>query len=135
MFCEQCAELTRRLTYDLLAEPRAELLTGSCIWRDEWCRDWCGECTEKVKELLHLRYQITIGEAVPSVAVTYFLDLGKQFPNWALFRPERRSPEIAQKVRRMVRHNLERACIAIERWDREHRDCQAEQTDEHHTNG
>jgi hypothetical protein len=35
VFCERCAALTRRLTYDPLAGPHAELLTGSCIWENE----------------------------------------------------------------------------------------------------
>src|SRR5271163_1706896 len=87
VFCERCATLTRRLTLDPLAEPRAELLTGSCIWMDERCRDWCGECTDNVKELFHLRYQITVGDAVPPEAIAYFLELAKRFPNWPLFRP------------------------------------------------
>ena len=135
MFCERCAQLTRRLTWDPLAEPRAELLTGSCIWMDERCRDWCSECTDKVKELFHLRYQMTVSESVPPEAVAYFLELEKRFPNWPLFRPERRSPEIADKVRRMVRHNLKRACIEIEKMDREYRKREADATQERRTNG
>jgi hypothetical protein len=127
VFCKRCATLTRRLTYDPLAEPHAELLTGSCIWTDERCRDWCSACTDKVKELFHLRYQLTVGDSVPPGAVAYFLDLEKQFPNWPLFRPERRSPEIAAKVERMVRHHRQRTCIAIERWDREYRKREAEE--------
>jgi hypothetical protein len=127
-FFEQCTALTRQLHYDPLAEPRAELLTGSCIWTDERCRDWCGECMDKVKELFHLRYQITVCDSVPPETLAFFLGLEKRFPNWPLFRPERRSPEIAEKVRRMVRHNLKRACIEIERLDREYRKREAEQT-------
>jgi hypothetical protein len=121
VFCERCAALTQRLTYDPLAAPRAELLTGSCIWTDERCREWWSECTDKVKELFHLRYQITVGDSVPSEALAYFLELEKLFPNWPLFRPERRSPEIAEAVRRTVRHNTKRACIALERLDRDYR--------------
>ncbi len=135
MFCERCAELTRQLTFDPLAEPLAELLTGSCIWADERCRDWCSECTDKVKELFHLRYQMTVGDSVPPEAVAYFLNLEKQFPTWPLFRPERRSPEVAETVRRMVRHNLKRACIEVERMDREYRKRTGEQAEEHRTNG
>jgi hypothetical protein len=93
---------------------------------DERCRDWCGECTDKMKKLFHLRYQITVGDSVPPQAVAYFLELETQFPNWPLFRPERRSREIAEKVRRMVRHNLKRACIEIEKLDREYRKREAE---------
>jgi hypothetical protein len=135
VFCERCAALTRQLQYDPLAEPRAELLTGSCIWTDERCRDWCSECTDKVKELFHLRYQITVGDSVPAAAVAYFLELERRCPNWPFFRPERRSPEIAEKIRRMVRHNTRRACIAIETMDREYRNREADQIQQDRTNG
>jgi len=135
VFCERCAALTRRLTYDPLAKPRAELLTGSCIWTDERCRPWCSACTDRVKALFHLRYRITVGDSVPPESVAYFLELEKQFPTWPLFRPERRSPEIAETVRRMVRHNLKRTCVELERLDREHRKRAAEQAEEHRTDG
>jgi hypothetical protein len=88
-----------------------------------------------VKELFHLRYQITVGDSVPPEAVTYFVELERQFPNWPFFRPERRSPEIAETVRRMVRHNLKRACVEVERMDREYRKRAEEQAEEHRTNG
>jgi len=87
-----------------------------------------------VKELFHLRYQITVGDSVPAEAVAYFLELEKRFHNWPFFRPERRSPEIADKIRRMVRYNTKRACIAIERMDREYRKSEADQTQQHRTN-
>jgi hypothetical protein len=135
LFCEHCAALTRRLIYDPLAEPRAELLTGSCIWTDERCRGWCSACTAKVKELFHLRYQITVGDSVPAEAIAHFLEFEKRFPDWPFFRPERRSPQIASKIRQMVRHNTKRACIAMERMDREYRKREADQTQEHRTNG
>ena len=59
-------------------------------------------------------------------SVAYFCELEQQFPNWPLFRPERRSPEIASQVRRLVRRNTRQACIAFERMDREYRREQAE---------
>jgi hypothetical protein len=118
VFCDRCAALTRELQYDPRAAPRAELLTGSCIWADERCRDWCSACTDKVKELFHLPHQITIGDSVPVEAIAYFLELERGFPNWPFFRRERRSPEIADRIRRMVRHNTKRTCIATDTMDR-----------------
>ncbi len=32
LFCERCALLVRRLAYDPVAKPYAELMSGSCIW-------------------------------------------------------------------------------------------------------
>lgn len=122
MFCERCTELTRRLTFDPLAEPRAELFTGSCIWSDEFCFDWCSDCNGKARQLFNLRYRITVGESLPPEAVAYFLQFETQYPEWPLFRPERRSHEIAKKVERMVSHNLRRTCIELEKWNRENQD-------------
>src|SRR5689334_7081577 len=58
--------------------------------------------------------------------VAYFRELEEQFPNWPLFRPERRAPEVAERVRRMVHRNTRRACIDLERMDREYRKRQSE---------
>src|SRR3982751_152737 len=55
MFCDGCAALTHTLTFDLLAEPRAELTSGSCMWADELHRDWCIQCIWKSREVFHLR--------------------------------------------------------------------------------
>jgi hypothetical protein len=129
MFCERCAPLTRNLTFDTLAEPRAELMSGSCIWADEIHRGWCVQCIWKTREVFNLRYRITVGEPMPPESVAYFRELEQQFPNWPLFRPERRSPEIAARVRQMVRRNMRQACIDLERLDRECRRRQAEERD------
>lgn len=121
MFCERCAPLTRTLTFNPAVEPRAELMSGSCVWADEIHRGWCTQCVWKTREVFHLRYQITVGETVPPEAVAHFRELEQLFPNWPVFRPERRSPEIAERVRLMVRRNRRQACVALERLDREHR--------------
>ena len=126
MFCERCASLTRTLAFDPATEPRAELMSGSCMWADEIHRGWCIQCVWKTREVFHLRYQLTAGEPVPPESVAYFGELEQQFPNWPLFRPERRSPEIAERVRRMVRRNTRQACVDLERLDREYRKRQAE---------
>jgi hypothetical protein len=126
MFCDRCAPLTRTLTFDPAAEPQAELMSGSCMWADEIHRDWGIQCIWKTREVFHLRYQITVGEAVKPQSVAYFSDLEQQFPNWPLFRPERRSPEIAERMRRMVRRNTRQACVDLERMDREYRKRQAQ---------
>lgn len=126
MFCERCAPLTHALTFDPTAEPRAELMSGSCMWADEIHSSWCIQCVWKTREIFHLRYQITVGEEVPSRSVAYFCELEQQFPNWPLFRPERRSPEIADQVQRMVRRNTRQTCIDLKRMDREYRRQQIE---------
>jgi hypothetical protein len=96
------------------------------MWADEIHRNWCIRCVWKTREVFHLRYQITVGEAVAPESMTYFRELEQQFPNWPLFRPERRSPEMAERVRRMVRRNTRQACVDLERLDREYRRQQAE---------
>jgi hypothetical protein len=96
------------------------------MWADEIHRGWCTPCVWKTREVFHLRYQITVGEPVPAESVAYFGELEQQFPNWPLFRPERRSPEIAERVRRMVHRNTRQACVDLERLDREYRRRQAE---------
>lgn len=126
MFCERCAPLTRTLAFDPAAEPRAELMSGSCMWADEIHRDWCIRCVWKTREVFHLRFQITLGEPVPAESEAYFHDLERQFPDWPLFRPERRSPEIAEQLRRTVRRNTRQACIDLERMGREYRRQQAD---------
>jgi len=127
MFCERCSALTRSLTFDPAAEPRAELMSGSCMWADEIHRDWCIQCVWNTREVFHVRYQLTVGERVPPEAVAYFRQLEQEFPSWPLFRPERRSPDIAARIRRMVRRNTRQACIDLERLDREYRRQQAEE--------
>jgi hypothetical protein len=127
MFCERCAALTRRLSYDPAAQASAELLSGSCMWRDEIAPGWCSDCIGKTREVFHLRYQMTVGEPVPAEAVAVFLRLEQQFPRWPLFRPERRSPQIAKQVWRMVHRNRRQACVALARLDREIRSRQAEE--------
>jgi hypothetical protein len=124
MFCKRCAALTRRLTFDPTAEPSAELLSGSCMWPDEFSREWCSECNGKTREVFHLRFRMTVGDSVSPEAVAYFLRLEQEFPGWPLFRPERRSPKIAEQVRRMVHRNRRQALIALEKLDRELRNRQ-----------
>jgi hypothetical protein len=109
------------LTYDAAAEPRAELMSGSCMWPDEISRDWCIECVWRTREVFHLRYQLTLGEQLPTEAMERWRQLEADYPNWPLFRPERRSPEIAERVRGMVHRAIRRACIELGRMDREHR--------------
>ena len=75
------------------------------MWADELHRDWCIQCIWKTREVFHLRFQITVGERVPPEALTHFRELEQQFPTWPFFRPERRSPEIAEQVGCMVRRN------------------------------
>jgi hypothetical protein len=124
MFCERCAPLTRQLIYDLAAEPHAELMSGSCMWPDEISGEWCIQCIWKAREWFHLRYQLTVGEPVPPEALHAWQQMEREYPNWPLFRLERRSPEIAEQVRRMVHRNRRQACIALERLDRELRNRQ-----------
>jgi hypothetical protein len=121
MFCERCAALTRSLTFDPAAEPRPEVMSGSCRWADEIHPDWCIECHWSMRKLFHLRYQLTVGEAVAPEAVANLIRLEEQFPHWPFFRPERRSPEIAERVRRMVRRNSRKFCVDMERLEREWR--------------
>jgi len=121
LFCQRCALLTRRLTHDTAARSRAELLSGSCMWDDEISREWCIQCIWKTREVFRLRYCLTVGETVDPKALEYWQQLEREFPDWPLFRPERRSLEIAQKVRRMIERNTRRACIELEHMDRESR--------------
>ena len=121
MFCERCVKLTRWLIYDPAAEPRAELMSGSCMWPDEISREWCIECIWKAREWFHLRYQLTIGEPVPAEGLDRWRQLEQEYPNWPLFRRERQSPDIAVQVRRMVHRANRRACIELDRMDREYR--------------
>lgn len=127
MFCERCAPLTRRLNYDPAAEPHAELMSGSCMWPDEISREWCTQCIWKTREWFHLRYQLTVGEPVPAEALERWRQFEREYPNWPLFRPERSSPDIAERVRRMVHRATRRTCIELERMDREYRKRQAAQ--------
>lgn len=81
MFCEQCAVLTQQLLYDPVAEPRAELMSGSCMWTDEYSKEWCHQCICKTREWFHLRYQITLGKPVPPAAMKRWQELEQEFPN------------------------------------------------------
>jgi hypothetical protein len=96
-------------------------MSGSCTWAGETHRGWCTQCIWKTREVFHLRYQLTVGEPVPPESAAYFRELEHEFPNWPLFRQERRSHEIAERVRRMVRRNTRQARIGPERMDREYR--------------
>ena len=115
LFCEQCAPSTRRLTYDQAALPRAELMSGSCMWSDEIAKEWCIECIWRTREVFHLRYSMTVGDAIPPEAMEKWQALEREFPNWPLFRPERRLPELAEQVRHMVTRNRREASVALER--------------------
>lgn len=126
MFCENCAPLTQSLRFDPSAEPHVELMSGSCIWSDETSRGWCIKCIWKMREWFHLRYQMTVGELIPPEALDRWRQLEQEYPNWPIFRPERCSPEIADRVRRLVDRATRRACIALERMDREYQSRQAE---------
>lgn len=119
MFCERCAPITRRLVYDPAAEPHAELMTGSCIWPDETSREWCIQCIWNTRELFHLRYQITVGERIPPCALERWCQLEREYPSWPVFRPERRSSEIAEQVRKLVSRATRRACVDLARMERE----------------
>jgi hypothetical protein len=119
MFCEHCAPLTRALAYDPFAEPFAELMSGSCWWPDEISLHWCIPCIWDMRTVFHVRYRMTVGESVDPRALEEWARLQQEFPEWPLFRPERHSPEIADKVRRMVRRANRRACIEFERMERE----------------
>jgi hypothetical protein len=58
---------------------------------------------------------------VPEAAIQAWHRLEGEYPSWPFFRLERRSAEIAEKIRRLVRHSTKRACIELERMDREYR--------------
>src|SRR5262249_13971833 len=109
MFCQRCAPLTRRLSYDPAARPRAELMSGSCIWDDEICQEWCIDCIWKTRVVFHLRYSMTVGETIPLDTQELWQQLEREFPNWPLFRSERRSQEVARQVHWMVKSNSRRA--------------------------
>jgi hypothetical protein len=98
------------------------------MWPDEISREWCSECIGKMRQWFHLRYQLTVGKPVPVEALEALGHLQQKYPNWPFFRPERRSAEIADRVRRMVHHATRRACIELERMDREYRKRQEERT-------
>src|SRR5579875_3963042 len=126
MFCQNCAPLTRSLRYDASADPKVELMSGSCIWSDETNREWCIRCMWKTREWFYLRYQLTVGQPVSAEALDRWRQLEQEYPNWPFFRPERRAPEIADRVKRIVDRATRRACIQLERMDREHRRRRAE---------
>src|SRR5262245_17695802 len=119
MFCKRCAKITRRLSFDPDCEPWAELWSGSCIWDDEISREWCWDCVQKTRYIFHVRYQITTEESVDPPTLAWWQQLEREFPTWPVFRPERRSPELAERFRRMVRHSLKRTCLELERWERD----------------
>jgi hypothetical protein len=122
MFCVRCAPIARRLTYD----PFAELMSGSCIWPDEISREWCIPCKWNTREWFHLRYRITVGEPVSAGELERWQQMEQEYPNWPLFHPERRSSEIAERVRRMVHRANRRACVDLARMDRELREGRSE---------
>lgn len=114
MFCERCDLLTRRLAYESADRPGAELFSGSCMWADEVCREWCHRCMEETRLLFHARYCMTVGEPVSPEARSLWDQAEKEFPSWPIFLPERRSPEIAVEIRRLVEEMNEREFGPIE---------------------
>jgi len=102
------------------------LMSGSCIWPDEISREWCIPCIWKTREWFHLRYRITVGEPVPVGELERWRQLVQEYPNWPLFRPERHSPEIAERIRRLVHRATRRACVELARMERECREGQSE---------
>ncbi len=110
MFCERCSDLTRGMEHDPAAGLFAELLTGSCIWKDEICRQWCFPCQNRTRRLFHARYCMTVGEPVEPEHQSLWDQAERDFPNWPIFRPERRSSAIADQVRRLVEDNFEKCC-------------------------
>lgn len=123
MFCEHCAPLTRALAYNPAAEPEAELMSGSCWWPDEVNWEWCTACFLDMRTIFHLRHRMTVGEPIDHYAkeLETWSRLEQEFPEWPLFRPERRSSEISDKVRRLVHLANRRACIEFKRMEREYR--------------
>ncbi len=113
MFCEQCATMTRRLSFDPSAGFGAELFTGSCIWNDECCPRWCIPCSDATRALFHARYCMTVGAPVSPEVQSLWEQTRTEFPDWPLFRPERRSAAIAGDVRRLVEEQLQAECGPI----------------------
>jgi hypothetical protein len=96
-------------------------MSGSCWWPDEISPEWCTRCFWDMRAVFYLRYCMTVGEAIDHRAFEAWERLKQEFPEWPLFRPERRSPEMADKVRRLVHLANRRACIEMERMEREFR--------------
>ena len=99
MFCDRCAALTRELRFDPAAEPRADLITGTCTWPDEISNDWCTWCWSQVRFQFWNRYQLTLGESLSESMHEFWREAEDSFPEWPLLRAERRSPVIAPRVR------------------------------------
>lgn len=57
---------------------------------------------------------MTVGEPVRPEARALWDETEKAFPNWPIFLPERRSPEIAGEVRRLVEERNERELGPVE---------------------
>jgi hypothetical protein len=114
MFCERCDPLIRRLAYNPAARPYAELMSGSCIWGDEISHGWCIRCMQGTRWLFHARYCMTVGEPIAPEALSLWDQAEGGFPNWPLLLPERRSPEIAVEVKRLVDEMIERELGPIE---------------------
>ena len=102
LFCERCALLANRLFYSPAARHHAELLSGSCIWDDETARGWCLRCIGLTRILFRARYCMTVGEPVQPDAQILWEQAEREYPNWPLFRPERRADPLADEVRRLV---------------------------------
>jgi hypothetical protein len=85
----------------------------------------------KTRGWFHVRYQITVGEPVPAEVLQGWARLEQEYPHWPLFRSERCSAEVAEQVRRMVHRATHRACIDLERIDREYRKRQEQQKGKH----
>lgn len=114
MFCARCGPLTRRLAYNPADRPGTELFSGSCIWSDEFSREWCVACAQGTRLLFHARYCMTTGEPVGPETASLWDQTERDFPSWPIFRPERRSPEIAGEIRRLVEEMCEREFGPIE---------------------
>jgi hypothetical protein len=69
---------------------------------------------------------MTVGESIDHLAREAWERLEREFLEWPLFRPERRSSEIADKIRSLVHRANRRACIELERMEREFRRQKAE---------
>lgn len=122
LFCSKCAPLASQLAYDPAAESFAEMLSGSLIWRDETARGWCTPCAQATRKVFHLRYCMTVGDPLDPEAVELWQRLEQEFPNWPLFRPDRRSPENGPELRRTIDSKTEQFWEELQQITREWRE-------------
>jgi hypothetical protein len=101
LFCPKCAPLTSGLTYDPAAGSFAEMMSGALIWGDERGK-WCIPCVWAMRAIFRLRYCMTVGEPLDPESLETWRKLEQEFPNWPLFRPDRRRPEDGPQVRDLV---------------------------------